>query len=99
MGVQDELAESVLDDSVSWLGSLRPRTAYVSGWCAFFDFTHRYGLDAQFPLSDHADIEDLMAFIEACAPRVVYPVFSHASDLARAVDRRLHIKAVALSER
>ena len=88
-----------LDDSVSWLGSLRPRTAYVSGWCAFFDFTHRYGLDAQFPLSDHADFEDLMAFIEACAPRVVYPVFSHASDLARAVDRRLHIKAVALSER
>ncbi|HII41477.1 MAG TPA: hypothetical protein HA326_09740, partial [Thermoplasmata archaeon] len=88
-----------LEDSVSWLGGLRLRTAYVSGWTAFFDFTRRYGLDAQFPLSDHGDFDDIMAFIEACEPRVVYPVFSHASDLARAVERKLHIQAVPLRER
>lgn len=88
-----------LDESVSWLGGLRLRSAYVSGWTAFFDFTRRYGLDAQFPLSDHADFDDIMAFIEACQPRVVYPVFSHAADLARAIDRRFHIKAVPLQER
>ncbi len=88
-----------LDESVSWMGSLRLRSAYVSGWCAFFDFTRRYGLDAQFPLSDHADFEDVMGFIEACEPRVVYPVFSHAVDLARAVERRFRIKAVPLRER
>ena len=88
-----------LDESVSWLGSLRLKSAYVSGWCAFFDYTRRYGLDAQFPLSDHADFEDLMGFIEACGPRVVYPVFSHATDLARAVERRFGIKAVPLRER
>jgi len=88
-----------LDESVSWLGGLRLRSAYVSGWTAFFDFTRRYGLDAQFPLSDHADFDDIMSFIEACEPRVVYPVFSHAADLARAIDRRFHIKAVPLQER
>ena len=88
-----------LDESVSWLGGLRLRSAYVSGWTAFFDFTRRYGLDAQFPLSDHADFDDIMSFVEACGPRVVYPVFSHASDLARAIDRKLHIKAVPHREK
>jgi hypothetical protein len=88
-----------LDESVSWLGAVHLRSAYVSGWTAFFDFTRRYGLDAQFPLSDHADFDDLMDFIEACEPRAVYPVFSHARDLARAVERRFHIPATPLLER
>lgn len=88
-----------LDESVSWLGSLRLRAAYVSGWAAFFDFSRRYGLDAQFPLSDHGDFEDVMGFIEACAPRRVYPVFSHAPDLAREVGRRLRIRAEPLRGR
>ena len=88
-----------LDDSVSWLGSIGLRTAYVSGWCAMFDFTRRYGVDAQFPLSDHADFEDLMDFILACRPRRVYTAFSNAKELAKAVDRRLRIKSEALLTR
>jgi Cft2 family RNA processing exonuclease len=88
-----------LDDAVSWLGGIGLRTAYVSGWCAMFDFTRRYGLDAQFPLSDHADFEDLMDFIAACHPRKVYTVFRHAKELAKAVDRRLRIRSEALLTR
>jgi putative mRNA 3-end processing factor len=88
-----------LDDSVSWLGGIGLRTAYVSGWCAMFDLTRRYGLDAQFPLSDHADFEDLMDFIRACRPRRVYTVFSNAKELAKAVDRRLRIRSEALLSR
>src|SRR3989442_649253 len=88
-----------LDDSVSWLGSIGLKTAYVSGWCAFFDYTGRYGLDAQFPLSDHGDFEDAMTFIEACRPRKVYTAFSGARDLAKAVERRLKIRAEALLTR
>jgi hypothetical protein len=88
-----------LDESVSWLGAVRLRSAYVSGWTAFFDFTSRYGLDAQFPLSDHADFDDIMAFVEACEPQTVYPVFNHAADLARAVERRFHMRAVPLLEK
>ena len=88
-----------LDDSVSWLGSIGLRTAYVSGWCAMFDFTRRYGVDAQFPLSDHGDFEDVMDFIKACRPRRVYTAFSNAKELAKAVDRRLRIKSEALLTR
>lgn len=88
-----------LDDSVSWLGSVGLRTAYVSGWCAFFDFTRRHGLDAQFPLSDHGDFDDVMEFIAASRPRKVYTAFSSAKELARAVERRLRIRAEALLTR
>lgn len=82
-----------LEESVSWLGAVRPKMAYVSGWTAFFDFTRRYGLDAQFPLSDHGDFEGVLEFIARCAPRRVYTVFSHAPELAREVTRRLRIRA------
>lgn len=88
-----------LDDSVSWLGSIGLRTAYVSGWCAMFDLTRRYGLDAQFPLSDHGDFEDVMAFIEACHPRRVFTIFGGARELAKAVERRLRIRSEALLKR
>jgi len=88
-----------LEESVSWLGTVGLRTAYVSGWAAFFDFTRRHGLDAQFPLSDHADFDDLMEFIQACRPRRVYPVFTYAPDLAKAVERTLRIPAEPLHRR
>ena len=88
-----------LDESVSWLGSVGLRSAYVSGWCAFFDFTRRYGLDAQFPLSDHGDFEDVMDFVAACRPRRVYTAFSNAKDFAKAVERRLKIRSDALLTR
>ena len=90
---------SPLDESVSWLGSVGLKTAYVSGWAAFFDFTRRYGLDAQFPLSDHGDFDGVMAFVAACAPRRVYTVFSHANELAREVGRRLRVHAEPLRAR
>jgi len=88
-----------LDDSVSWIGSIGLRTAYVSGWCAMFDFTRRYGVDAQFPLSDHGDFDDVMDFIATCRPRRVYTAFSNAKELAKAVERRLRIKSEALLTR
>src|SRR5438445_462419 len=56
-------------------------------------------LGAQFPLSDHGDFEDVMTFIEACRPRKVYTAFSGAKDLAKAVERRLKIRAEALLTR
>lgn len=88
-----------LDEDVSWLGSTGLKTAYVSGWCAFFDFTRRYGLDAQFPLSDHADFDGIMDFIESCHPRRVYTAFSSAKELAKAVERQLRIRSEALLTR
>src|SRR6266567_2585572 len=49
--------------------------------------------DAQFPLSDHGDFEDVIEFIAACDPLRVYTAFSNAKDLSKAVERRLRIKA------
>ncbi len=85
-----------LEESISWLGQIGLRTAYCSGWCTIYDFTRAYGLDAQFPLSDHADFDGLLRFVDACRPRKVYTVFSHPVDLAREIERRLRIPSEPL---
>ncbi len=81
-------------EDAAWLANAR--TAYVSGWCTMYDFTRAYGLDAQFPLSDHADFDDLLEFTLHCRPRRVYTVFNYADDFAREISRRLKIKAEPL---
>lgn len=81
-------------DKAPWLANAR--TAFVSGWCTVYDFTRMYGLDAQFPLSDHADFDDLLQFVQHCRPRRVYTVFNHADELAREIARRLKVKAEPL---
>jgi len=70
--------------------------AFVSGWCARFNYIHSYGLDAQFPLSDHADFDDLLWFAEQCGPRQVYTTHGSAEVLAREITRRSGLKAEAL---
>ena len=78
----------------AWMA--KARTAFVSGWCTMYDFTRMYGLDAQFPLSDHADFDDLLEFVEHCRARRVYTVFTHADELAREIARKLKVKAEPL---
>ncbi len=86
-----------LEESVSWLGQVGLRTAYCSGWCTIYDFTRSYGLDAQFPLSDHADFDDLIAFVAESRPKRVYTVYSHPVELAKEIERRLRIPAHPLN--
>jgi putative mRNA 3-end processing factor len=85
----------VLPDEALWLSGAR--TADVSGWCTMYDFTRMYGLDAQFPLSDHADFDHLLEFASRCRPRRVYTVFNHAEELAKAIARKLKVKAEPLA--
>ncbi|HEV8595935.1 MAG TPA: hypothetical protein VGR51_10455, partial [Thermoplasmata archaeon] len=84
-----------MPEEETWLSGAR--TAYVSGWCTAYDFTRSMGIDAQFPLSDHGDFDDLMEFTAHCRPRRVYTVFSHASELAREITRKLKVKAEPLA--
>ena len=84
-----------IPEEATWLPGAR--TAYVSGWCTRYDFTRSMGLDAQFPLSDHGDFDDLMEFTAHCRPRRVYTVFTHATDLAKEISRRLKVKAEPLA--
>ncbi|MBE2216013.1 MAG: MBL fold metallo-hydrolase [Opitutaceae bacterium] len=64
------------------------RTAMISGW-ALDPWTmprHRY--DAAFPLSDHADYDDLVRFVAAVRPRLVYTVHGFAAEFARDLRER-----------
>ena len=74
------------------------QTARVSGWCAFAPWALR-GVDAGFPMSDHADFTGLIDFVEACAPQQVYTVHGAQRELAHEIQKRLDIQACSLPER
>ena len=74
------------------------QTARVSGWCAFAPWALR-GVDAGFPMSDHADFAGLLNFVEACAPQQVFTVHGAQHELAREIRKRLGIPAQPLPER
>ncbi len=67
--------------------------AYLSGWCHVYSYFGAYDVDAQFALSDHAGFRELLAFIEACAPKRVLTTHGHTQVLAREVRRRLNLPA------
>jgi putative mRNA 3-end processing factor len=69
------------------------KTAYVSGWCTVYDFANSWGLDAQFPISDHGDFDALIGFVDGCSPRKVYTCHGFDKELAREIEGRLSIPA------
>jgi DNA ligase-1 len=73
------------------------RTAVLTGWSVHPSTRYRYGVDAAFPLSDHADFADLIAFVKQVAPKQVYTLHGFAADFAQTL-RELGFKAQALSE-
>ncbi|MEY3608828.1 MAG: hypothetical protein RLZZ447_1616, partial [Verrucomicrobiota bacterium] len=73
------------------------RTAVVTGWAVDPGAIHRHQCDAAFPLSDHADFDDLLRFVERVNPRRVYTLHGFARDFAATLRER-GIEAWALSE-
>ncbi|PAW83362.1 MAG: DNA ligase [Opitutia bacterium Tous-C8FEB] len=73
------------------------RTAVVTGWALDPGAIHRHQCDAAFPLSDHADFDDLLRFVEQVNPRRVYTLHGFARDFASTLRER-GIEAWALSE-
>ena len=73
------------------------RTAIISGWAADPSARYRYGADAAFCLSDHADYRDLLAYVQQVQPRRVYTVHGYAAEFAGDL-RRLGYDASALDE-
>lgn len=61
----------------------RPRTAVVTGWGLDSSARFRYGCDAVFPLSDHADYDELFRFVEAVNPKRVYTLHGSAEAFAQ----------------
>src|SRR6184192_2078876 len=75
----------------------RRRVAMISGWAVDPNAVYRYQVDAAFPLSDHADYDDLIRYVELVKPRRVFTLHGFAA--AFACDLRARgVEAWALTE-
>ena len=77
------------------LGDLR--RAVITGWALDTACRYRYGVDAAFPISDHADFPDLVRTVERVNPRQVWTLHGYASEFADVLRQR-GVDATALSE-
>src|SRR6266576_3042647 len=75
----------------------RKRVAMISGWAVDPNAVYRYQVDAAFPLSDHADYNDLIRYVDLVRPRRVFTLHGFAA--AFACDLRARgVEAWALTE-
>ena len=58
------------------------RKAMFSGWGIDPSAKYRYRVDEVFPLSDHADYEDSIAFVKAVAPKRVLTTHGYEREFA-----------------
>ncbi|HET9713663.1 MAG TPA: hypothetical protein VFP64_17360, partial [Pyrinomonadaceae bacterium] len=75
----------------------RKRVAMISGWAVDPQTVYRYQVDAAFPLSDHADYDDLLRYVELVQPRRVLTLHGFAAAFASDLCSR-GLEAWALSE-
>src|SRR5215472_16199182 len=75
----------------------RKRVALISGWSVDPNAVYRYQVDAAFPLSDHADYDDLLRYVELVQPRRVLTLHGFAAAFASDLRAR-GFEAWALSE-
>lgn len=71
------------------------RLAVATGWAMDSSCKYRSGVDAAFPLSDHADFNELVEFVQAVRPRRVFTTHGFAADFAATL-RDLGFDAEAL---
>jgi Cft2 family RNA processing exonuclease len=60
----------------------RTRTAFISGWAIDRSARYRFGTDAAFPLSDHADYDELLTYVERVNAKRIYTVYGFAAEFA-----------------
>jgi DNA ligase-1 len=75
----------------------RKRVAMISGWAVDPNAVYRYQVDAAFPLSDHADYNDLVRYVDLVQPKRVFTLHGFAADFARDLRDR-GVEAWALTE-
>jgi DNA ligase 1 len=75
----------------------RKRVAMISGWAVDPNSIYRYQVDAAFPLSDHADYDDLLRYVELVGPKRVFTLHGFAAQFACDLRAR-GIEAWALTE-
>src|SRR5882724_4656502 len=75
----------------------RKRVAIISGWAVDPHAVYRYQVDTAFPLSDHADYDDLLRYVELVQPRRVLTLHGFAAAFASDLRAR-GFEAWALTE-
>jgi Cft2 family RNA processing exonuclease len=73
------------------------RLAAFTGWAMDSSCRFRWGTDAAFPLSDHADFNELLEMVRLVRPKTVFTVHGFAAEFAQTL-RELGYDARALSE-
>ena len=73
------------------------RVAMISGWAVDPNAVYRYQVDAAFPLSDHADYDDLVRYVDLVQPKRVLTLHGFAAEFARDLRDR-GMEAWALTE-
>lgn len=80
-----------------------PKIALCTGWAAnrsfIFSMQQAYNIDAAFPLSSHADFNQLLEYVSAVEPSQVYTTFGNPVRLAKEIKRRLKINAQPVMNR
>lgn len=66
----------------------RSRLAMISGWGMDPSARYRYQCDEVFPLSDHADYDDLHSFVERVNPKQVRTIHGYCEEFARDLRNR-----------
>ncbi len=100
--ILDEKAEGVIICPPSFNGSRamkkikHRRVAVLTGWAMDGSAKHRLGVDEAFPLSDHADYNDLIRHVEEVKPKRVLTLHGFAQEFARDLRAR-GIEAWALT--
>jgi Cft2 family RNA processing exonuclease len=82
-------------EPLTWINP--KRTAVATGWALDGRAKYQYGCDAAFPLSDHADYPDLLAFVDRVQPKLVYTVHGFTKEFAATLRAR-GIEAWALGQ-
>ena len=67
-------------------------SAFATGW------SYRKSYDAIFPLSDHADFNQLMGYVQESNPKQVFTTHGYAKELAHYIQKRLKIPAKPLCD-
>jgi Cft2 family RNA processing exonuclease len=73
-------------EPLTWINP--KRTAIVTGWAVDSSARYQSGTDAAFPLSDHADFPDLLAFVDQVQPKLVYTLHGFAKEFAATLRQR-----------
>ncbi|MEM2136705.1 MAG: MBL fold metallo-hydrolase, partial [Candidatus Methanomethylicia archaeon] len=69
--------------------------ALATGWSILYSFPN---YDASFPLSSHADFNQLVSYIERAKPSRVYPVGHYARDLSTWLRKNMSLYSIPLDD-